>query len=386
MNQIKPHNLLFLFGFTYYLIVPLIVGFFGLMVDMPAMDRWHSEFQNAKDNLDIYIFIIISYFISFYLGSNFIKILPIKRINFNMTTKFPVKNLNIIGYLFFFIVLSFAVSYKDILFTGYQTYEGSILGALATINNVSLILYFYILFNTSTSSKNIFLWIIVFSSVLLIGLGSRMYVLIPITALFIYKLFYSEKKWKFSKVIFYGTLILVFILLIGAWRIGSNISVDFLIYLFFAEPTFTWWSSATFLGNNELSMLELPANYFSSFLNFLPSFIFENKGNMIVSLKDVHYYEAPLGADSIFVSIQGNFGWYFGTLFMFCLGLFYSLIEFASRKNNFLMAYYIGIVCILPFQFFRDNFGIINKQIFWNMLIVPFVILLIFLFLLNFRT
>lgn len=383
MSQIKPHNLLFLFGFVYYLIVPLIVGYFGLMANMPAMDRWHSEFQNAKDNLDSYIFIIISYVIAFYLGSNFIKILPIKRINFNMTTKFPVKNLNIIGYLFFFIVLSFAVFYKDILFTGYQTYEGSILGALATINNVSLVLYFYILFNTSTSSKNIFLWIIVFSSILLIGLGSRMYVLIPIIALFIYKLFYSEKKWKFSKVVFYGFLILAFILIIGAWRIGSNISVDFLIYLFFAEPTFTWWSSATFLGNNELSMLDLPANYFSSFLNFLPSFIFENKGNMIASLRDVHYYEAPLGADSIFVSIQGNFGWYFGTLFMFCLGLFYSLIEFASRKNSFLMAYYIGIVSILPFQFFRDNFGIINKQIFWNMLIVPFVILLIFLFLLK---
>lgn len=383
MSQMKPHNLLFLFGFTYYLIVPLIVGYFGLMADLPAMDRWHSSFQNAKDNLDSYTFIILSYFISFYLGSNFIKILPIKRINLSTTTKFPVKNLNIIGYLFFFIVLFFTLSYRDILFTGYQTYEGSILGTLATINSVSLVLSFYILFNTSTSSKNIFLWIIVFSSVLLIGLGSRMYILIPIIALFIYKLFYSEKKWKFSKVIFYGTLILVFLLIIGAWRIGSNISVDFLIYLFFAEPTFTWWSSATFLSNNELSMIELPANYFSSFLNFLPSFIFENKENMIASLRDVHYYEAPLGADSIFVSIQGNFGWYFGALFMFFIGLFYSVIEFKSRKNKFWRAYYISIVSILPFQFFRDNFGIINKQIFWNMLIVPFVFLLILLFLLK---
>jgi hypothetical protein len=248
------------------------------------------------------------------------------------------------------------------------------LGALATINSVLLVLYFYILFNASTSSKNIFLWIIVFFSVLLIGLGLRMYVLIPIIALFICKLFYSEKKWKFRKVIFYGTLIFVFMLIIGAWRIGANISVDFLIYLLFAEPTFTWWSLATFLGNNELSVLGLPANYFSSFLNFLPLFLFENKENMIASLKDVHYYEAPLGAGSIFVSTQGNLGWYFGSLFMFCLGLFYSLIEFASRKNSFLMAYYIGIVFILLFQFFRDNFGIINKQIFWNMLIVPFVI------------
>jgi len=47
------------------------------------------------------------------------------------------------------------------------------------------------------------------------------------------------------------------------------------------------------------------------------------------------------------------------------------------------MAYYIGVVSILPFQFFRDNFAIINKQIFWNMLIVPFVILTVLLFLLK---
>jgi hypothetical protein len=102
MSQIKLHNLLFLFGFAYYLIVPLIVGYFGLVADMPVMGRWHNEFQNAKGNLDSYIFIIISYVIAFYLGSNFIKILPIKRTKFNMPIKFPVKNLNIIGYLFFY--------------------------------------------------------------------------------------------------------------------------------------------------------------------------------------------------------------------------------------------------------------------------------------------
>jgi len=383
MSQIKPHNLFFLFGFIYYLVVPLFIGYLGLMVDMPAMDRWHTEFINAKKNLDSYIVIIASYFIAFYLGSNFIKLLPAKRMNFKTVTKFPIKNLNIVGYLFFFVALSVAVSYKDILFTGYKTYELSILGALATLNNVSLIFYFYILFNTGISSKNIFLWNIIFSSILLIGLGSRMYVLIPLIALFTYKLFFSKKKWKFNKVIFYGFLILVFILIIGAWRIGSNISVDFLIYLFLAEPTFTWWSTATFLGNNELSMIGIPANYFSSFLNFLPSFIFKNKSNMIIGLNEYYYYIGPLGADSIFVSIQGNFGWYFGTLFMFCVGFYYSLIEFASRKNSFLMAYYIGVVSILPFQFFRDNFAIINKQIFWNILIVPFVILTVLLFLLK---
>lgn len=370
----KPHNLLFLFGFFYYLVLPPIVGSFGLMMDMPLMDKWHSDFAMAKIQLDKYFFIIMSYFLFFYLGSFSISLLKNKSNNFDKNIKYKEVSLSSVAIAFLFLIFIIAYLHKEILFTGYQSYEGSILATLASLSTTSLILFLYA---QNNFDKKIFLFNIVLSSILLLGLGSRMYVLIPIVALFVYKMYYSYNKWKFKSILLFGFFMLLVFLVIGAWRIGANISSDFLLYLFLAEPTFTWWSSATFLGNNVLQIIDTPLNFFSSFINFIPSILFPEKGSLIFSLKDAHYYEAPLGADSIFVSIQGNFGWYFGIFYMFFLGLFYSIIETFSGKNKFFFAYYIGIVSLLPFQFFRDNFAIINKQMFWNMLILPLAIIFI---------
>lgn len=384
MSRIKPHNLLFLFGFIYYLVTPLFIGYFRLMQDKPGMEKWHLDFLNAMQKMDGYIVIIISYFISFYLGSFFTKILPRERVSLkNNGVKVSIKIITFFGYIFWLVIIFFAFAYREILFTGYATYERSLLSALTTINSVSLILFFYIFFTKHFLFRNIYLMNITVSSILLLGLGSRMYVLIPIISLIVYKFFYSKRKWNLKIVLLFSSLVLLFLLVIGTWRIGASISLDSLIYFLFAEPIFTWWSAATFLGNNELSIIEIPTNFFTSFFSFLPSFVFPNKSDLIISIRDTHYYEAPLGADSVFVSIQGNFGWFFGPVFMFFCGLFYSLIEYLSHKSNFMRAYYLGIVSVLPFQFFRDNFGIVNKQIFWNMFTVPLLLLSISVFIIE---
>jgi hypothetical protein len=106
-----------------------------------------------------------------------------------------------------------------------------------------------------------------------------------------------------------------------------------------------------------------------------PTFLFEEKSSLIISIKDFYNYVSPLGADSIFVSVQGNFGWLGGLLFFYFIGLFLSIIEYLSKKNKFLLSYYIGISTLIPFQLFRDNFGIINKQFIWNMLLIPVIII-----------
>ena len=202
-----------------------------------------------------------------------------------------------------------------------------------------------------------------------------MYVLIPIIGLFIYKIYYSKNKWSFKKILFYGGLVFIFMLSVGVFRLGSVPNMDSLIYIFLAEPTYTWWSTATYLQHNNLLAINIPYSFISSFINFLPAPLFENKAEWILHLKDIKYFEAPLGATSVFISIHGNFGWYVGGFFMFFVGLFYSLIEFYSRNSNFFLAYYVSIASVLPFQFFRDGFTIINKQIFWNMLILPLILL-----------
>lgn len=380
----KPHNIFFLLGFIFYFVLPVFVGNFQIFEEMPGMSNWHADYGRSKEKISHYLIIILLFLVSFYGGSNFLKILP-KKVSQKkrIEKKTPVDFFSIIGYSFIFLILGFIVQYRSILFTGYETYDKTILGALATINIVSLIILFYLIFTSAKlKTKIIFISGVFLSSFVLIGLGSRIYVLLPVISMFTYKVFYASKKWHFKTVAFYGFLFFLSLLFVGAWRIGASFDYNFLIYLFVAEPVFTWWSTATFLANNELQIISYPSNYISSFLNFLPSFIFTNKARLIVDLKDLFLYQSPLGADSLFVNVQGNFGWFLGMFFFFFLGFYYSFIEFYSRKNNFILSYYIGIVSIIPFQLFRDNFGIINKQLFWNMLIVPsfimFLILLIY--------
>lgn len=375
MKKLRPHSLLFIIGFIYYLIIPLLIGISGYFSNMPAMDRWYADFHNIERLLLNYIYIVLSYLVAFYIGGFSFRMLP-------KTKVLKIKNMNSSKSYFVSIVILLVVFYlgfikRSILFTGYETYGDSILGALGTINSVSTVLLIYLAINEQVSyiQYKILLFAVVISSLLLLGLGSRMYILIPILSLLIFKFYYAKNLYKIKKLLPLLLFAIFFLLLIGAWRIGMKLDLQFIGYLFIAEPIFTWWSVASFLANNEIEIVAMPLNYITSFLNFLPSFLFDNKANLIIQINETYYYSSPLGADSIFVNVQGNFGFFIGFFFMFIVGFYYSIIEIMGKNNAFLRAYYIGICSILPFQFFRDNFGLLNKQIFWNMLVIPFIII-----------
>ena len=378
--MIKPHILFFIFGFIYYLIIPIAIGSFEVMIDMPGMISWQDTFNSAQTNLPNYFFIITAFFIAFLSGSSLrYNIFLGRRKTVNLSEKNKKIDLRITALIFLFIVLYFIANNLGLLFTGYETYDLVLLGAMATINSVSTVLLIYVLLNSKVSNLQSWLFFIsiIFCSVFLIGLGSRMYVLIPIIAIATYKFYYARVRWKGNIFYLYFALVIILLLMIGTLRIGEHLTLDFLAYLLFAEPTYTWWSTGSFLSLNQLLALDFPSNYISSFLNFLPNFLIDDKQSLIQLIRDKYFYISPLGADSIFVSIQGNFGWFLGFFFMLLVGFFYASIETLSKRSNFFMAYYIGIVSVLPFQFFRDGFGILNKQLFWNMLIVPAMLIFI---------
>lgn len=375
----KPHNLLFIFGFFYYLVTPPLVGLFGFFYTYPGMDFWHKDFKNITNQLSNYYLIILLFTFSYFFGSYFIKFLPRKESYLSINIEKKTIYILPIGVAAIFVIICFFLIIKnyDILFTGYSTYDVSFLGMLASLNSVSLVMILY--FIITKSSRLViysFCIAILIISVILLGLGSRMYILIPLVALFVYKIYYSNSKWHLFKTTGLGIMALFFLLLIGSWRIGGVFDSDFLAYLLVSEPVFTWWSTSIFLFENSTFPFALPSNFITSFFNFIPSFLFENKSSLIISIKESFYYESPLGADSIFVNVMGNFGWFFGGFFFFFLGFFYSFIEDLSRKGGFYLAYYIAVVALIPFQVFRDNFSIIHKQLFWNMLIVPVFILI----------
>lgn len=378
----RPHIFLFILGTFYYLIVPPLVGLSASFADMPGMKGWLVDFNYSKNNLPVYFIIVISYLLSFIFGSFAAKKIKIKN-TINATNKNKNKGSFLIcffGFVFLLIISYLAIKNMATLFGGYQTYDAGLLGAFATISSVSL---FFAIYSRTRITKIVFITNILVCCIFMIGLGSRMYAVIPIVAVFVYKIYYSKNEFSKKKVLFFSFFLIIFFLMVGAWRVGRESSFEFLAYIFFAEPTFTWWSASSFMGNNQLNAVGYPLNFLQSFFNFLPSFLFENKGELILDMRNVYNYESPLGADSIFVSIIVNFGVIGGVFFIAIVGFYYSLMDRLSWGSRFFFAYYISIVAILPFQFFRDNFSIVNKQVFWNMLIIPAAIIFISLIIFN---
>lgn len=394
------HNILFLIGSIYYLVTPTIIGHWGLLDEFPGMSLWHQDFQRIPNKALLnYFLIIFSYITSFYIGSFFVSTACKKKrsktvIFFSRKREKLVRYLIIFSIMLLLFTLLLIFGNRESLFTGYTAgYNSLFLGQIATATIVALFFVIYLNFLTVRKGPeyHIFFASLIISAIALLSLGSRMYVLIPGISLIIYKFNFSAKTYimqkffirvrerrpTFFKLIVFFTLILAGLLIVGAWRIGSTISYKFLIYLFFAEPTFTWWSASTFLSynSNNLYAISFPSSYITSFINFFPSILIENKSELILPLSQILEFRAPLGATSLFVSLQINFGWLLGSIFMMLVGAYYSWIERLAQKKAFFSAYYILILSVIPLQFFRDDFSILNKQLFWNMLIVPALIL-----------
>ena len=224
-------------------------------------------------------------------------------------------------------------------------------------------------------------------SVVMIGLGARMYVLLLIISFAMYYLKYKNIVFNMKYIIFM-LLMFFLILMIGVVRVGLDLNFENLMYILFAEPMFTWWSAQTYIYSNDIiSLAANPDGYITSFYNFIPSYIFENKSEFIISISEYANFSSPLGATSLIVSLLGNFGILFSMVFIFFIGFYFSQVNNYSYKSSFIRIYYILICSLLPFQFFRDGFEILNKQIYWNMLITPmFILMCVYLlsFMLNF--
>jgi oligosaccharide repeat unit polymerase len=353
--------------------MPVIVGESHLLVGYPAMNDWLSLYDLIpKKSIVDYIAIIFMYFVSFSLGA-FIPHRKTAHLDINASKS---NVFNLLGSPFLFLVIILTYMNRDLLFSGYADYNATLLAVVATANVISIFLLLYSLLSARKPPKSriIPFCTIIISSVFLLSLGSRMYVLIPIIAVLIFKLKFARHRWGIFKLVLVATCVLVSILLIGAWRLGGTVSADFYIYLFLAEPIFTWWSTASFLSTYSLDLFSLPANYISSIINFFPSFLLPDKADFIVNIRDSHQFASPLGALSIFVAAQINFGVIFSFIFFFLLGFYYSIMERNAKYSIFYRSYYILICAILPFQLFRDGFEIFNKQLFWNMFTVPAVL------------
>lgn len=366
------HIKLFLFGFFYYLIVPVLVVYSKIWEDYPGMQNLYLYFKDKyMPGYILYVFFVGVFFV---LGS-FLPLLNRRKVGY-------VKSYKAINSKVFFVVSLPLLLYcqyliyanRGSLFQGYQVeVDAPFVGTIASANIFYLFLFLYN--KSGIYSKvinNILLFVLGELSFVLIGLGSRMYVFVVFISVLLYLL--DKKIITIKKLLLWSGMGMLLILMIGVWRIGGDISLEQLIYIGVAEPAFTWISAISMYDLNELPLFSIPYNFISSFLNFIPSVLLPNKGELIadISLK----FDAPLGATSIILSLISNFGT-LGSLFaIFLLGYLMSYIRI-HWKTIFGETYYFCICGVIPFQLFRDPFTVVNKAFFSNLLLVPLLFILL---------
>lgn len=363
----------FTLGFIYYLITPYFtLKTFNQAPLVLAAEKFISlsyfNFYYWFDLFVIYFFFAAGYWLGKKKSKKSIVFFD-KVSTFNLAPKF------IWLFLFFFSLFIF-IKIKLIgmsFFSGYDTYNISILGPMATLAFTSA---FFFNFFSGRLVKILFLILFLMSSIALLGFGSRMFFLLGLMAIALGVL--SKKPYLFKKKRLYLSVISVFCLIVavGAWRSGYKIDDKIiLLSIFLIEPLFTATSGSLYIGNvGGRPFFAFPVDLIASIVNFVPSFIFPEKLKIINELTFNNNKSSPFGANSLIVNLYSNFGLFYPVYIIF-IGIFYGFLREKSNSSIFFRAVYFSLLPVLMFHFFREGFITFIKITFFNGFILPAIIL-----------
>lgn len=375
MNFIPKPIAFFCIGFVYYLIVPFLAfKFLDISKVNPVMDvlpHMDGNFFSVEYLIDTVII-----FGSFYIGYR-VSIKTKRRMNSNLTfdqyckyTKVPIY----IAALMISLICLLTFEYMKNggrLFTGYESFDVTYLGQISTL---TFLAFFYHNFFTNKKIKLIFFGCALFGSSILLGLGSRNVVMNGFISAFL-GLTYLNRKYLYSlKTFLIVTLFYFTILFIGVWRTGYELGIDTMLGNFLAEPVFVLSSASVYLDNViSRPIFSFPYDLLLSVVNFVPTFLFPDKINLLnVFLHDIQKY-SPFGASSIIVGLYTNFG-YLYFFYVVLLGYLYGFLYKKAFESNFFRAIYFSASPLIIFQFYNQYLYSFFKLFVWNSILLPTIL------------
>ncbi|HMH22023.1 MAG TPA: O-antigen polymerase [Puia sp.] len=371
------HRIIFLIGYIYYFFTPYFVGTTNAFEGYLGIELYQGFFRLIpKAKLNSYVWITLSWLVAFYLGHLCFKMIkPYKKSLQLFPASFASKGMDYIAILLLPVLILFTWLSRD-AFSGAYTLTGTdAKGKLASLLVMFNFLLLYQLLSKQKASRLLIAETVI-TALLLILTGGRLYSFQTIVILLMYKTSFATKRWRGYHIA--GIVFMAFLLgsATGLRRIGASFTFGRAAYSFLAEPVFTWISTSTFLISNDIPLINMPLNFMTSFFNLVPNSILPLK-SLIVSSHAGYAFQTPLGAESVWTNIIINFGVIGSFIFMGITGFMLNLLRHLSEDNHFWAAYYLMVCGMLPFQFFRDGFYIVNKQLFFNFLFLPLLILFI---------
>ena len=376
INLYPWHNLLFILGTVYYVYIPYMLYQFFDNINLESFDFWFKTFSSQNEFYYFTIPYSILLIIFFIIGSS-----CAKKINYTVVIdlEFPKLFTKLFLFTSILIVLIFTYKLSNINIADYgENYDQRLVigGPLAAFSSLIFIISLNAFrFNKNNWIKYGYLTLLFTLMALMLKIGTRIYafnIIIGLTIFLFIKNNLSIKKNIIKITIFF----IVLTMMMAAWgvlRSNSEVNLNSILFILFAEPNFTGIGLSSFLENNDISAFEVPFGFFGSVLNFIPSFIFPNKFDLLISSEiNGYFWENPLGATHLYVDLLWNFGAIGGIIFITLMGIFYGLIR---RSNNIWL--YSYCCAFIPFTLFRNGFVTFNKDVFFIGIIIPFIINLV---------
>lgn len=363
------HFHVFMIGWAYYLGGPVIVAYFGLLNRIESAGAWVYYIQTIGTDhglLILYVALMpFAFFIGDKISQQFKRARP--RVNYVRLANW------IMWPAYALLLVVFTISARELLFSGYaKGYDLYLMGPIATLQ--MLILFQYLLYKSSgnMAAAKLNAYLLIATSVILLGMGGRLYVVTSLAAIYFYYWNWGLKNSISRRNTLVGMFfILILLAVIGMWRLGEASFIQFGFYLF-AEPLFTSISAFSFMQNWEVVLFDAPKDFFFSFLNIVPSWIWKDKAEYFSTLlTDSISVLSPFGALSIVASSAGNFGFIGGLLFVMLVGFVMgrTRLNAVSPISRALYCYLTGL---LLFIFFRDPFQIQVKLVLTGFLLALF--------------
>jgi len=377
-HYLIDHRILFLSGYLFYLFTPYFVGISNAFPGYPGMELYQGFFQLIPaDKLRTYMLITLSWLPAFYLGHLCFKMLAPRKPALSIYPASPTtRGVAYIGLGLLGVLLVFSYLGRASLLGGYGSYDVAARGKFSTL----LVIFNFFLLYQLVSAQRVSGWLVagtIGTALLLLSMGGRMYVMQTFLIFLIYKTSFAPRRWRASQIAAAAAAGFLVGSFMGLWRMKTSFELSRAAYSLFAEPVFTWFSTSTYLIGNDIPMFSIPWNFFSSFLNMIPNTVISFKPYLISTASLVKNYQSPLGADSVWSTIVINFGAAGSFLFIFITGFMLNFLRYLSAKSRFWAVYYILVCGMLPFQFFRDGFYIIHKQLYFNFLLFPALLLIL---------
>ena len=367
------HRFVLVLGVLIYAVVPFFAFSTGLYDGGPGQAVWERSFEGLYMHGALALGVLLLLVMAYMAGDLLPR--PHRFIAFDRPLALAPLTAALAG-------LSILCAYyifqsRELLLSGYLLdYRPDLMGPLATASLATLLFLLNLCqWRQSQTLLRAYAGLLLLNSAALLSMGGRLYVAATVVGMALF--WFDRPALRAPKARLVGLLLAMLAVLllglVGLLRVDLEIDLVTAGQLLLAEPLLTSISLGGLADCRLVDWINVPTNYGSSIINFIPSALLPDKERWLVDLDPGgNCLASPFGATHIGTALLVNFG-VGGAMLM--VAAFAYLMKWLRRDGGWWLYYYL--CSLLPFMLFRDGFLIFNKAFFGTGLLLALIMVML---------